>query len=92
MSRPKIKPRKKASEGSFDQAGSLVGEDLGKCPFCDGKIGIVRKQMAVLHSMPQCAKFEAEDPMMFLRNVRMKTVGRVPNDDEWPMPVKQEPS
>jgi hypothetical protein len=66
---------------------------LGACPFCGAAIGVMRKegQQAVAHGLPTCAKFESEDPLMFLHNVRMRTVGSLPDDDEWPLPIKQEP-
>jgi hypothetical protein len=92
MSRPKIK-RKKLAKGTFRTAEGLVGHDLGPCPYCGGRIGAIGEgQLAAMRSFPACPKFEAEDPLTFLHNMRMKVVGPVPDDDEWPMPIKQEPS
>jgi len=45
-----------------------------------------------MHSMPMCAKFEAEEPLMFLHNMRVAKVGPLPDDAEWPFPKDQEPS
>lgn len=94
MSRPKIKKRK--SFTVKDPLGNTyTAEDVGKCPFCGGTVSVVDEKngiAAVMHSMPFCEKFEAEEPEMFLRNMRMKVVGPMPDDDEFPLPVKQRPS
>ena len=62
--------------------------DLGKCPYCEGSIGT--GDMSVFHSIPYCEKFDKEEPLVFLRNVRLATVGKLPDDEEWPLPTKQE--
>jgi hypothetical protein len=69
-----------------------IGEDIGACPFCSGRVSISRNPNAVMHSMPMCAKFEAEEPLMFLHNMRVAKVGPLPDDAEWPFPKDQEPS
>lgn len=56
-----------------------------KCPFCDGNFSWVMEPMAVGHSIPPCPKFVKEDAMTFIRNVRLATVGPLPDDAEWPL-------
>lgn len=56
------------------------------CPFCSGRFGYSDEPQGVLHSIPYCAKFEVEEPLMYLRNARVAMVGRLPDDDEWPVP------
>jgi hypothetical protein len=92
MSRPKLK--KKSRYGTFKLEDGTIVDDLGPCPFCGGRVGAVNDgdKQASAHSMPICQKFETEDPLMFLHNMRVKLIGRLPDDDEYPMPIKQEPS
>lgn len=59
------------------------------CPFCKGEMKIVMEPMGILHSYPPCQKYIAEDPLVFLRNARLATVGPLPDDPEWPLPVEQ---
>jgi len=56
-----------------------------KCPFCGGNVVVVAERHAVMRSMPMCEKFDKEDPLVFLRNARMVVVGKMPDDDEWPI-------
>lgn len=95
MSRPKLKKVKKVeklAKGTFRLSNGSIGEDLGPCPYCGKAVAVVQEEgkEAVLHGLPICEKFEAEDPMMFIHNMRMKVAGPQPDDDEWPMPIKQE--
>ncbi|HXJ49290.1 MAG TPA: hypothetical protein VNF91_09000 [Candidatus Acidoferrum sp.] len=55
------------------------------CPFCGRRVVAHSEPQAVMHEMPMCPKFEAEEPLMFLRNARVAMVGRMPDDDEWPV-------
>lgn len=63
-----------------------VGE-TGRCPFCQGEFSLFSKDAknldGVLHSMPYCKKFEEEDVLVFLRNLRVAKIGVLPDDDEW---------
>lgn len=108
MSRPKIKRRafvNDVSALSQSKAGTLivddlgmkhVAESLGKCPFCGaGDVMIIGKEATrsgVGHSNTPCPKFLAEEPGMFVHNMRIALVGRMPDDDDYPMPIKQDPS
>jgi hypothetical protein len=56
-----------------------------KCPFCDGAVHILNRPRAVMHTVPQCKKFMDEDPLVFLRNLRLATVGPVAGDEQWPI-------
>lgn len=48
----------------------LVGEDLGKCPFCGSSIGASGEPPAVMHAMPLCDRFIVLDADAFLQAVR----------------------
>jgi hypothetical protein len=85
VSRPKVKRR-------FIPGDAVEAQPIGPCPFCGGALGVIdtEEKQAVLHSEPSCQKFQDEEPLTFLRNARMAAVGPLPDDDEWPMPVKQD--
>ena len=59
------------------------------CPFCSGDVTVGDKngsgQAVVMHSVEPCAKYIDEDPLVFLRNARVKMHGPLPDDDEWPV-------
>jgi hypothetical protein len=43
------------------------------CPFClVGFVSASKEQMAVMHTMPMCARFEKEEPDVFLESCRKK--------------------
>lgn len=63
-----------------------------KCPFCLGEITVLTKERAIAHTVPPCEKYAQQDVLTFFRNVRLATVGPVPDDAEWPLPVPQKPS
>jgi hypothetical protein len=53
------------------------------CPFCGGLIKVlVGPPDGIMHSKPQCQKFDDEDPLTFIRNVRLATYGPAPGDHE----------
>lgn len=39
-----------------------------------------------MHTVPYCDKFLKEDALVFLRNLRLATVGPVAGDEKWPVP------
>lgn len=49
-------------------------ESLGTCPYCSGTIGYTKDidghADSVAHTMPMCSRYEAEDPITFIREVR----------------------
>lgn len=45
---------------------SLIGEDLGQCPFCKGNIAASVDECAMFHSEPPCQKFLNLDPLEFI--------------------------
>jgi hypothetical protein len=102
MSRPKLKKKResksKLPEGTYRLSDGTVAEDIARCPFCGGQVGVVMEEgkQAMIHSLPICEKYQREDPLVFLHSLRMKVVGPLPDDDEWPMPsaadTEQEPS
>lgn len=53
--------------------GTVVAEELGKCPFCGGDIAASLRpgggHDGVLHSMPMCERFKREEPDVFLTSV-----------------------
>lgn len=49
---------------------SLVGIDLGGCPFCGGQISAAMEEGGVMHTFPMCPKFEAIDVLEFIAAVR----------------------
>jgi hypothetical protein len=52
---------------------SVVGHDLGPCPFCGMGIAFANGEEAgVLHAMPTCDAFEDLGPIEFLVAVRKK--------------------
>jgi hypothetical protein len=53
-----------------DARGPLTAEDLGRCPFCFGKLAAAAEPAAVIHSLPMCERFKALEPAAFLRAVR----------------------
>ena len=55
------------------------------CPFCGLGVRALSEPQAVMHFEPMCPKFEAEEPLVFLRNARVAMVGSMPDDDEWPV-------
>lgn len=53
-----------------------------KCPFCQGEVlVVVGPPDGVMHSVPYCKKFDDEDALRFLRNVRRATKDPVSRDD-----------
>lgn len=53
-----------------------------KCPFCSGEVRVVvGPPDGVMHSVPYCKKFDKEDALTFLRNVRRATKGPVSPSD-----------
>jgi hypothetical protein len=64
----------------------IKGEVEFTCPFCQGKVIVSDSGSgAVLHTLPPCQKYLDEDALMFLRNARMKVVGPMPGDEEFPI-------
>lgn len=57
-----------------------------KCPFCAGSVQVSTSPRAVMHTVPYCDKFDKEDALVFLRNLRLATVGPVAGDEKWPVP------
>ena len=55
------------------------------CPFCSGKVRVHEASEAVTHTVPTCAKFDGEDALTFLRNVRLQLVGPLEDDADWPL-------
>lgn len=52
---------------------TMVGEDLGACPFCGGQIAYSmdeRGPNGVIHSQPMCDRFIRLDPIAFMTAVR----------------------
>lgn len=66
---------------------TLTARPIGACPFCKGIVAIVDEPQALIHSEPTCSKFDEEEPLVFLRGMRLATVGPLPDDDEWPLPL-----
>lgn len=58
-----------------------------KCPFCVGEIKVINEPRSIAHTVPPCQKYLDEDVLVFLRNVRLATVGPLPDDAEWPLPA-----
>jgi len=61
MSRPKLKKKRKHGlpEGAYRLADGTIAEDIARCPFCGGQVGVVMEdgKQAVLHSLPICEKY-----------------------------------
>lgn len=51
---------------------SAIAEELGACPFCNGRIAATLDPPAALHSLPYCAEFTRLDAEKFLQAVREK--------------------
>lgn len=54
---------------------------LGHCPYCGVEFGVTDN--AVVHALPMCTEFKEQDPLTYLRGVRLKVIGPLPDDDEW---------
>lgn len=50
---------------------TLVGEDLGLCPFCQQPIAVskIGDGYGVLHGLPMCSKYERLEPDKFISAV-----------------------
>jgi hypothetical protein len=61
-----------------ERTGQLTGEDLGRCPFCGGDLAATilgSPDPGVIHSLPTCEKFDALEPIAFLRACRERKAG-----------------
>lgn len=88
MGRMKLKPKPRyelsATGESFDVKD---GVDF-TCPFCGGRVCVGDSTLGeslVMHTQPMCDKFRDEDPLVFLRNARVKVIGPVEGDEEYPI-------
>lgn len=49
----------------------LVAETLPvRCPFCFASLAVTHEPPSVLHGLPMCAAFLANEPDVYLRKVR----------------------
>jgi hypothetical protein len=57
------------------------------CPFCPGHYTLAQGEDGyfITHTIPYCEKFGNEDPLVYVRNARVAKIGRLPDDDEWPV-------
>jgi hypothetical protein len=83
-----VAKRQKRKMKNLLTGGDFVADVAAEvqCPFCVGTIVVTRTPRAVMHTSPPCPKFEAEDPLVFLRNARFEVGGMLPDDVEWPLP------
>lgn len=68
-----------AKLGDLPPTTSLVGEDLGPCPFCQGALAYSMNPPAVLHELPVCTKYAKLDADVFLIAVRDALIGAKPS-------------
>ena len=87
----KLRPRKRKLRREDTGEEFTVEEKVSfDCPFCGAPVTVGDKvgteNYSVMHGMPMCKKFEEEDVLVYLRNARVALVGRLPDDDEHPIP------
>ena len=49
---------------------SLVGTDLGACPFCGGNISAAIDEGGMMHALPTCVRFDELGVLEFIVAVR----------------------
>ncbi len=59
---------------AMNKETTVLAEELGKCPFCDGDIAAelipAGGYGGMLHSLPMCDRYKREEPDDFLESVR----------------------